>query len=67
MPFRGFRPAPGQPVQLEWTEWKRAYAALEGSAEGLGIDGDLLDINEKVGPPKNGLPGSGRGCDDVGS
>ena len=25
-----------------------------------GIDGELLDFDEKVGPPKNGLPGSGR-------
>ena len=63
----GFRPAPGQPVQLEWKEWKRGYAALGGSAEGLGIDGELLDFNEKVGLPKNGLLGSGGGCDDVGS
>ena len=29
-PYRGIRSAPGQPVQLEWKEWKRAYAALEG-------------------------------------
>ena len=25
-----------------------------------GIDAELLDFDEKVGPPKNGLPGSGR-------
>ena len=40
-------------------EGMEAYAALEGSAHCLGIDGELLDCNEKVGLAKNGLPGSG--------
>ena len=36
---------------------KRTDAALEGCAKGLELGGELLDVNEKVGPSKNGLPG----------
>ena len=46
------------------------YSALlkkEEAAQRQGIDGQLVDFIEKVGPSKNGLLVSGRGCDDVGS
>ena len=59
-PYRGFRSAPGQPEQLEWKERKRTDAALKDSVKGLEPDEEHLDVKEK-------LPGSGRGCDDVGS
>ena len=55
-PHRGFRSAFGEAAQLEWKKRKRTDAALEGCAKGLEL-GELLDVNEKVGPSKNGLPG----------